>query len=335
MNRWESDAFDNIDLANIIKRDLKERLQVRPHPHFGWRSMPNQQLSTLSTNEQGLRSPSVKPNAKNIILLLGGSFAWGFGASSNKYIPSSLIEYGLNTKYNDEFNVINLADQMYCSIEEIKSFIFTVDELSPKIVIVITGQNDVARSFKKQYKVTAELKREIEFFHWGYKTGIIWTKSCIKTFIKLLLSFNYSKIQNIYKDDYFTFCANYVDNIPVQAMNHKLDVISSYCMAKGIKIVYLLQPHLMFKKNKSIYENDYYNYLKQDEEYFNYLNEHYQYLKNIFKKNTGNNQNNLFLDTTNYFDDYNYSIFFDGVHISDNGYKIFCDKMTEEIGSIL
>ena len=62
-------------------------------------------------------------------------------------------------------------------LEEIKSFIFSVDELNPKMVLVLTGYNDIARSYNKIIKVTNHEKREIDFFHWGLRNGLIYQSS--------------------------------------------------------------------------------------------------------------------------------------------------------------
>ena len=88
VERWDSDAFDNKKISRIIFDDVKNKLKVMPHPFHGWRSIPNQNFQTININEYGLRNKSfknLKKNAKNCILL-GGSQAWGFGASSNKFI---------------------------------------------------------------------------------------------------------------------------------------------------------------------------------------------------------------------------------------------------------
>ena len=86
-DRWDSDCFPDKETALRICKDTKILTKYIPHPFSGHRPLPNLKLSTIETNENGWRSPSVinKKFKKNIILL-GGSAAWGFGATSNKQI---------------------------------------------------------------------------------------------------------------------------------------------------------------------------------------------------------------------------------------------------------
>ena len=70
---------------------------------------PNQKLETIEINEYGLRSPSIKniENSNNACFRRLGRL--GFGASSNKNIPSYLIEKNLNEIIKENLNVINFA----------------------------------------------------------------------------------------------------------------------------------------------------------------------------------------------------------------------------------
>ena len=122
MNRWESDCFPNEELAKIISDDIKRSCQYRIHPLFGWRPLPNQKYQTLEINNRGLRSRVIDDSdSQERCLILGGSVAWGFGSSSNDYTPAYLLEDCLREDYGLNMSVVNLADQVYSSIEEIKS----------------------------------------------------------------------------------------------------------------------------------------------------------------------------------------------------------------------
>ena len=126
VNRWHSDVFPSKEIGTPIFIDLKKNLKISPHPFSSWRSIPNQRLKTITINENGLRSKPLKNlKFKNNAILLGGSVAWGFGATSNENIPSYLIEKILFEKYGLEYNVINLAEQMFTSFEELKVFMLS------------------------------------------------------------------------------------------------------------------------------------------------------------------------------------------------------------------
>ena len=93
VERWHSDAFEDRKVALQIFEDVKKKLKIIPNPFTGWRSAPNQKLKTIFINENGLRNKSLKNlNYKNNCFLLGGSVAWGFGASNNEKTPAYQIE---------------------------------------------------------------------------------------------------------------------------------------------------------------------------------------------------------------------------------------------------
>ena len=151
-----------------------------PHP-CSWRSVPNQKLETIEINEYGLRSPSIKniENSNNC-MFLGGSVAWGFGASSNKNIPSYLIEKNLNEIIKENLNVINFAQNSFNSHDEIKSFVSYVDEIKPKIIITLTGINDIFHIKHNFNKMSSLQKNTFDFFLWGTKYGIIEKQNLLK-----------------------------------------------------------------------------------------------------------------------------------------------------------
>ena len=60
VDRWESDIFENKEIRDKIFDDVKNKLEVIPHPYTGWRSRPNQKLNTISINKNGLRNADIK-----------------------------------------------------------------------------------------------------------------------------------------------------------------------------------------------------------------------------------------------------------------------------------
>ena len=334
MGRWKSDAFENEELANKIFYDVKKYLKTMPHPFCSWRSIPNQKLSTIEINENGLRSPSLK-NIKdsNNCMLLGGSVAWGFGSSSNQYIPSYLIEKHLRNEFKKEINVINFAQNAFNSNDEIRSFMSYVDEIKPKIVIILSGVNDMFHLKHDSNKITDQHKKTLDFFLWGSKYGIIEKQSFLKKITKFLVRFG----KKIYKPDnrFYEFYKYEKKNIPINLYSHKTDIINSYCALKGIKVVHVLQPLLIYKKNKSSYENNYLTHWNKDFQNYYYnvdnIDNHYKDLKKNFFNDSSNNKDCIFIDSTTFFDDNEETIFFDLCHISDRGYKILSKKIFEAI----
>ena len=61
------------------------------------------------------------------------------------------------------------------------------------------------------------------------------------------------------------------------------------------------------------------------------MKENYTLLQKLFKNNFKSNGEILYSDSSNYFDEINESIFFDDVHVSDYGYKVFCKKIFKDL----
>jgi lysophospholipase L1-like esterase len=325
VERFTSDAFVNQDIAKQVEKDLKINLKISPHPFCSWRSYPDQKLKTIETNRHGFRSKKLNDyNGKNY-MLLGGSVAWGFGATSNDFIPSYLIEKNLNEK--DNVNVINLADQMYSSVEEVQSFVSYLDEINPKLIITLTGTNDINRAMNNRYKYSSLHSVWLDFFAWGNSLGIIREQSYIKRFIKLFI--RNTKIKNIFKKDYFNLKDYKKDKILIKLFKNKIDIINTICEKKNIKVLHCLQPDICFKKNRSSYEEKYYSFLKKNYDY-DFIISSFNKLKDQFFKN--NNKDNIsYKDLTNCFDDCKETIFFDRSHVSNQGNKIISKKITDEI----
>ena len=98
ISRWDSDVFEG-DLSDSIVSDLKSKLKYISHPYSGWRAIPLQKYSTVAINKHGLRNEEIKNYKRKNILLLGGSLAWGFGASSNLKTPAKLLQLKINKHF--------------------------------------------------------------------------------------------------------------------------------------------------------------------------------------------------------------------------------------------
>lgn len=122
------------------------RKKTRYLPFLGWIGEPHTDLPTIKTNELGFRDKSLQPRKHNEyrIVILGGSTAWGMGASSNDKTVAGVLESQLNTssdKYS--YRVMNGAYPGWQSRQELTTLIEFYDEFDPDMVIALTGWNDV------------------------------------------------------------------------------------------------------------------------------------------------------------------------------------------------
>ena len=330
VERFESDAFENSIIAKKINIDLKKNLQVSPHPYCGWRSYPNQKLETITTNEKGLRSKNFQDlKHKNNCILLGGSTAWGFGASSNQNIPSYLIEKILDEKYGIKINIINLADQMYSSFEETQSFTAYLDELNPSLVVTLSGTNDINRANKEVFKYSDLHTAWLEYFAWGNKLGIIREKNILKKLIKIAIrSF---KQNQTFGEDYFIFSKPKREAIYMELYSNKISIINTISAERKIKVIHVLQPDLFFKENKSESEKKYYEYLSERIDYKFIIKSFLNLKKTFFSNNEKNGV--IYKNLLDCFEKKEETFFFDRSHISDKGYNILAEKIAEEINN--
>ncbi|MFZ2657259.1 MAG: hypothetical protein WAX69_20155 [Victivallales bacterium] len=332
-DKWGCEAFKDLETGCQIREDLKGGwLNYNFHPVYSWRAQPNFKLKTIQTNEFGLRSRSMKDLKGYRCVLLGGSFAWGYGASSNEFIPSYVIEDHLNKKYNDEVSVINMADQLYCSMQQIQSFVFSMNEINPKMVICITGYNDIAQGRAGYYQNNMRYDEYVSFFNWGRDTGLIFDGGFIKKLLRFVRR-GAQRWKNPFKDN-FSFSNPDPKDIPLILNNLKMDVITGIAMMKKIKVVYVLEPALFFKKNVSDYEAA---YLRSDEKRCEFFREYYKQFKDKIWNDGGAYKfdNVHFIDSTVYLDEYKETLFFDWIHLSDKGFKIWSEKLAEEIHTII
>lgn len=328
INRWDSDVFPNNEVGTQIFIDLKKNLKTSPHPFSSWRSIPNQKLKTISINENGFRSKSLKnPRFKNNVLLLGGSVAWGFGATSNENIPSYLIEKILFEKYGLEYNVINIAEQMFTSFEELKVFMSTADELEPKLVISLSGCNDINAAYSNKYKSNDLYKISNNFFLWGVKLGIIHEKNFFKKIIKILLR-SYKKSSE-FNEDFLVIKKPGQKKIAMKLFENKLYWMNNYCRFKNIPIVHILQPDLHFKNYKSEFEQSYIDNI--DTEKSKFISDSFKELEAKFFSKKINSENEIYLSFLNIFDNFKNTIYVDKAHTSNEGYKIMAEKICLEI----
>lgn len=331
MFRWYSDVFSNLELSEKIFKDIKENLKTTPHPFCGWRSTPNQKYETITINKNGLRSPDIDYNDenKNYCIFLGGSVAWGFGASNNDHTPSYQIQKFFKKKSID-YDVVNLAQNSANSHDELRSFISSVDEIKPKLVISLSGINDFWQTKTDYNKLSMPLEIPVRFFEWGQSMGIPMEKNSLKKIIKILL--RYLKKTNFQKKDFFEF--NKYKSVPINLFEHKVEVMNSYCQYKNIKMVHVLQPNLFYKKKISKNEKQYLDFWTNLENNIfpeKNLKDFYDNLKKKYFKKNNNLENISYIDSTYFFDEYDKSIFFDLAHFSDFGNQIFAEKLVNEI----
>jgi lysophospholipase L1-like esterase len=135
-----------------VQELLDERLAAtgayEAHPVLGWRPRPNITQNfrrfdaTFRTNSRGLRGRELqieKPPGLRRIVVLGDSFAWGYGVNDAEVFPQ-VLESRL-----ERTEVVNLGVTAFGLSQELDYFKLEGMRYEPDIVILAFCQNDIHR----------------------------------------------------------------------------------------------------------------------------------------------------------------------------------------------
>jgi lysophospholipase L1-like esterase len=152
---WENASGQVIleDIFGMEKRYLS---------YLGFLGAPNSKKTTFEINENGFRDSAIKPRAPNEyrILILGGSAAWGWGASANRHTVSGTLQELLNEESSGvSYRVMNGAYLAWTSLQERITLMEFYARFDPDLVVSFTGFNDI---ISVQYGNSRELLR-LEF----------------------------------------------------------------------------------------------------------------------------------------------------------------------------
>lgn len=329
MELWDSPVFASKEMAAQIRQDLRSRsLEYAYHPMCGWRPYPNRKLPTIEINSHSLRSKELSAfnDYESTGFILGSSFAWGHGASANENIPAYLFEELIRSRSGRKIGFINLADRAYTGIEQIKSLLFTADEIKPDFVICIAGHNDIKAGYEDRYKRQAMDSRVVEFFDWGWRIKLHRQESYLQRLLTVLQKGRLKKRQ--FPESFYSFTSPAREEIPLKICLHKIDVLNMFCKEKNIKIMHILQPCLYLKKKPSASEQ---KFLKlEDPERIRFFIEQYA----IFRKKIWDSADYaeqhpkvFFFDSNSIIEGLEEDLFFDESHFSDGGYRLWSEKV--------
>jgi hypothetical protein len=118
--------------------------ELKPYVEFAPRA--NYRSATVNTNERGRRGRAVqnpKSSGRVRIVVLGGSAAFGSGASSDAATFPAQPEAALRARSQRDIEVVNAGAPAYVSGQELARLTFEVLDLEPNVVIVYNGFNDL------------------------------------------------------------------------------------------------------------------------------------------------------------------------------------------------
>jgi len=146
VTKSEANQHLDINFRKQLCRDFREMAFYNEPIHH---LVPNQHLPTININQHGLRGPEFsiqKPDNTYRIFVLGGSTAFGAGATSDKAtIPSYLQQRFDSENLPVRVQVINAGIPFINSYEESRLVKEKYLEFDPDLFIVYDGWNDISR----------------------------------------------------------------------------------------------------------------------------------------------------------------------------------------------
>ena len=116
-------------------------------------NIENPIIGRVKNNSLGFRAAEFSPPSDDVlrILLIGGSTAWGSGASSNEQTISANLEKIINDDRRllgkkKCAECINLAQMRGTQTQDLLSIMLYADRLKPDIVVSLTGWNELITS---------------------------------------------------------------------------------------------------------------------------------------------------------------------------------------------
>jgi len=342
----------NLRYEILPQMRIYDQIGYRWLPFIMFSQTPNFRSDVLNTDNKGLRFNSIKKIKKSIIdptinkesiIIMGSSYAFGVGSTSDENSISGILE-----KTNKNYNYLSLTGRAYVGFQELILLFANFNRLrNIKKIIIISGIADIYLSnfYINNYP-------DVFYFQSNYinemsTNTISFKKKIIKNFLNL---FNpdfvtHDEIFNMNKNSFlkFLFSKEYrksyrtSNQFDHHSLEHKLN--RNFMLYKTLEkhfdceVYFLFQPVLNWCKEKSKDEellSDYSN------KYFSKINQHLQKIitkenhqkyNKLFNKVASNNSVK-FYDTNEHLKKFLSKkdwIFVDNAHCNDAGYKLIAE----------
>ena len=133
----------------IFSEVTPDTLEWAPYEH--WTMRPNLRGRFFRTNSLGLRGEKTtieKPAGRFRIAVLGGSAAWGLGATSDENTFCGQLQACLRQQHpKRDIEVLNAAQIGYVSAQELIYFQRVIWRMQPDVVLLFDGYNDINADF--------------------------------------------------------------------------------------------------------------------------------------------------------------------------------------------
>lgn len=333
-------------VSNAYSSQLEYKMMSYARMRFG----PMKDESVIRVNSLGFRgkefSTSKDKNTYRIIIL-GGSAAFGKGASSDKTTIAGYLEKILNERIKGKtFEVYNMAIPGYISAQELISLQFCGIDFKPDMVIDINGYNDLLTGMHDvNYPSYASSDSEpvVQAYDTLWKGPFYSIAFIILKRWSLFVRYLSAKIEFEYKNRYLD-----IPGIREKLITSRIPRIefytknmnTMYALAEYYKfnLVIVLQPTLIYKspltsKEQKIKQS--YFECKDAKQLFPYIVNTYYPLLSRKMNELKNNRQHFFIDFSQLFLNIKETTFLDIVHYNDTGNEIFAGRLYDKISPII
>ncbi len=267
------------------------------------------------------------------VIVLGGSVAWGTGASSNKTVWTAVAQELLQ-RDDLAVEVLNAGCAGYISFQELMYLQFRLLEFSPDMIVVLDGYNDIFMS--SLYDVNRYTPHTNPYYDMEKRFhalplifqigGLIKERSA---FFKLM-----KRIQEkiLYERGKPMFPVSHLNTRGIDAYFSNVKSMADILRGRGIVTVFMLQPYIMeSKKGLSADEERMAAKARQEAPV---IKGAYQVVRQRYQ-DLANREHIAYYDLNGIFDRYDAAttVWFDHVHLNDNGHRVLGELLKDIIST--
>jgi len=288
--------------------------------------IPNQHFATININNDGFRGneiDSINEFDSFRIMMIGGSALFGAGMSmDDETIPNQLNKIIHETHSNVE--VINAGIPGITSFQELYHIKNKLINFNPDMIIIYDGANDVTYKMITDPVILTDddKKSQLKDFQVYFKAPVIFYRYVVYPIINLQSSVESTNI-------FISPNKQYDDEVSRQIAFLWEKRMTEFCKIsneKNIQSIVIIQPTLAHgKKELSNFEKTLWTKNIHFEKTFDYL----------IQKSENLTDCTMVRNFSDIFENVDDGIYFDNVHLNNEGNKIVANKIYNEIKDLL
>jgi lysophospholipase L1-like esterase len=311
---FENEVFKNLNYLEIKNICYDNNSVTHGNSPF-YQPIPNQYKFTMNINSDGFRGSEISSNDSNIykIFLTGGSTVFGFGSTSDRTTIPAYLQTYFDKEYPEKnVEIINAGIISADSYREILLIKEKIIQYMPNMIISYTGVND-SGGYSREIvldeinDIDESQKIQLKNYPW-YRTPFV-IYNLFNNYTdedditpKTVPSENFEKLSESFRNNWSQSCNLLKEN--------------------EITSILILQPSLITKNIPSNFEKTY----SPDPDSRKYILENYANQLKLLESDC-----DYTFDFRNVMNNIPTTIYFDNVHMSDEGNKIVSQKIYEKI----